>query len=434
MLIRFQFSLCLAATLVLLLGDHQASAQSPKVEEAKQEFLLGAEAFQATHYRQALRHYRQAYQLANRPRVLYNIAVCELELRHNRKAGLHFYEFLDRAEARDADLVKKAKEHLRKLGRNKKPAVLALDSDPSGAHIFLNDEGTSQGTTPLELRLSPGPYTIRAKLPGTLSNPLELRLAPGSTTTESIVLERLATIVLSTVPADATIRPAQQPVKAGKGRLRLDVLAGSHEFKISHSDHETMTVRIDVEAGETVERNVNLESTNAAPAIRLHANVSGAVLSIDASVVATTRPSSAGIEPILHVLSPGQHVLTVERPGYTSWSRRVSLDRGDELDITLELHTDSGAPPSTRVWGLGGVGVASFATGAVYGALALRDEYNGAGPRTDDRALKADVLMGAGLVAAGAAYLLHRYEQRSAATAKVERRTGASLTRQDSAP
>jgi hypothetical protein len=123
-------------------------------------------------------------------------------------------------------------------------------------------------------------------------------------------------------------------------------------------------------------------------------------------------------------LDPGQHLLTFESPGRAPLQRTIVVNAGEKARLfEVVWPSEPGAPEERRhaigigPFVVGGLSVALFATGAIVGAGAKRDvDALHASPcaatRTCDpedvdrlrgRLLTADVLLGAGVLALGAA-------------------------------
>jgi hypothetical protein len=403
-------SKALQATIgIFLLAIFATSAFAEKEEEAKRAFIRGAEAYQAGQPRQALRHYRKSYRLVERPRTLYNIAICEQDLGQHGEAFLHFDSFLQQAEERDADLVAEARERLRKSAAHLPTGTLTLESTPSGASVFVDSEVSARGMTPSTFKLPPGPHTIRVEQSGAMPVTREVRVLPGKEVHEAVALVTLSSIEVTTTPVDATIRPVQRPTDAAKGRLAMDVLAGTHEFQVSRRGYRTQNVRITVATGAIQKKHVTLLPVESST-LRVSSNVAGAVLSVDGRVAGPIPIDSNGRIELNQIIKPGSHVVSLEYKGYSPWSERVDVEQGQRVVIQVELKQGSSGL-SYGVLGLGGLGLASLAAGATYGILALKDDRNMVGPRTDRRALTADILYAGAAVALGGAYLLHRFNR-----------------------
>lgn len=408
---------------LLLLAARGGAAAGPE-DEAKQAFLEGAAAFERGQLRAALKHYTRSLALVENPRTLFNIAVCEQELRMFEAAYRDFNAFLRKAQERDADLVAEAQRRLREIAGQLAPGRITIQTRPPGAQVFVDDERVARGSAPLTVPLRPGRHRVRAVQRGMLPVEREIEVAPGAARVEQMALEQLSIIVVTTVPADAAIRPAQTPRTVATGRLRMEVLHGTHEFHISRPGYEPQTVEVEVPPGETVTRQVVLSRGAQRATLSIRSNVAGASISLDGLVIASVAQTPTGPAVIAREVPPGEHLLVAERSGYRAVATRVQVARGQHVEVALSLRAESSGP-SPLVWTVAGVGAASFVTGAVFGVLALRDDSNQVGQRAVDRAHAADVLMGAGLVAGGVAWLLHRRERNAESTASVRVRAGS---------
>jgi len=73
--------------------QQEASPES-RVEEAKALFTAGRAAFDAGRFADALRHFEQAYEVSQRPALLYNIGLAHDRLRSDEKALAAFEAYL----------------------------------------------------------------------------------------------------------------------------------------------------------------------------------------------------------------------------------------------------------------------------------------------------------------------------------------------------
>ena len=80
-------------------GSDAQSTQEAADAEARGLFLAGQAAFASSRYDDALRYFRQSYELSGRPPLLYNIAVTADRLRWDEEALAAFEQFLRDAPA-----------------------------------------------------------------------------------------------------------------------------------------------------------------------------------------------------------------------------------------------------------------------------------------------------------------------------------------------
>lgn len=94
----------------------QDSSEDARNAQARAIFEAGRVAFEAANYEDALRHFREAYQLSGRWQLLYNIGIAADRLRRDREALEAFEEYLRRAPA-DAPQRPDAEARVRVLRR-----------------------------------------------------------------------------------------------------------------------------------------------------------------------------------------------------------------------------------------------------------------------------------------------------------------------------
>jgi hypothetical protein len=147
-----------------------ASAETPAVDTAAPEldqaarllFEAGSRAYSAGRFAEALMRYRNAYQLSQRPQLLYNIAVCHDRLEHKQDAADAYEAFLaalpnssrapiarSRLEILREALAARApvdqSAHVDEASRGVEPPDAAGDPPPDagGAHGTVEPESSS---------------------------------------------------------------------------------------------------------------------------------------------------------------------------------------------------------------------------------------------------------------------------------------------------
>ncbi len=341
----------------------RARAESPEEDAAKQEYDLGWQALQDGKPAEALEHYRRSYDLLPRARTLFNIAVTEEKLGLLPDALVHYSEFLERAEARDLDLTKLAREKVAELEK-RVPGTVEIVSTPAGADVYVDGAGTRSGRTPLTLELTAGSHRVKVVAHGAEPSERSVKVAAGK-----FAQERFALTVLP------------PPRKA----------AGP----------EASTRRRDTDA-------------DGRGALVIHSKVAGAAVSIDGMVVGTTRlgDHSNSRTPVLeHDVAHGQHTVIVERAGGRSWHKRLHVSP-DEI-VTIDLAFQGPRPARKRLlkWGLVGLSAVGLAAGGTLGVLALRDVTGATADehsRGKTRARLSDLFMAGGAAALLGAWWIDR--------------------------
>ncbi len=110
-------ALPLAAVLSLLAAS-PARAQ-PEVEIARKYFELGQSLYNRADYEGALKQFSEAYRLARRPGILFNLGRCHENLGQYEQAIGRYEEYLRSAPA-DAEAVRSRVSNLRQLGERRR--------------------------------------------------------------------------------------------------------------------------------------------------------------------------------------------------------------------------------------------------------------------------------------------------------------------------
>jgi hypothetical protein len=212
-------ALCAAA--FLLATSTVASAQESDVEQAKHHYELGYQALQAGDYQTALVQYQRSYELAPRPRTLFNIAVSEEMLGRLDDALLHYSEFVAMAEERDHEFKVRAERKIAELSKEVSPPP---------------PEPTPRVTT------SPPP----APEPRTVA-----RVEPACPVEHQGTL-RIVTDASATVSVDGLVIGSTHDGDGARPTLEHALGAGDHHLIVERRGSPSWHGRLHVSPGETV--------------------------------------------------------------------------------------------------------------------------------------------------------------------------------------
>lgn len=389
-------TLCVVACL-LLFGPAAHAEKTAKVE-----FQKGWKALNNGDFEKALGHYERSYEEQPRSRTLYNIALCEENLRRYGAAISHYQEFLNDAETRDSQFFADARTRITAL-KQKIGAKVHVTSKPSGALVSIR--GKKLGHTPLQVDLTAGKHMLVLSRRGTRSSERLVEVRAGKDQVVDFSLDKVGHVHLSVSPADALIR-RKDVDDAATGVFDADLSPGTYDFEVSLIGHRTQAFSVQVKADSVVKRAITLSARHRTGALRILSDASDANVSVDGIVVGSTQLGGGGEAELQRRLPAGQHTLIVESRDGLSWSKRFHLSPGETFSATI-LFSKSSKSRNYASWGLAAAGVVSLATGVTYGILALNDvkSVEMAG-RAGGRALIADVMYGiAGASLAGAWYL-----------------------------
>jgi outer membrane receptor protein involved in Fe transport len=133
-------------------------------DEADLQFMVGAEAYGKGEFTAALEHFLASNRLVPNRNVMFNIARAYEQLGRFPDA-YRYYIDATRGDAGDGKLQRDVTAALARIGS--RVAVMTIETSPPGATIFLDrrDLG-SVGTSPAQLGLKAGTYTVIAEFPG----------------------------------------------------------------------------------------------------------------------------------------------------------------------------------------------------------------------------------------------------------------------------
>jgi hypothetical protein len=218
-------------------GAAPTPAAAPTLSEtlsgmAKAEYESAKVLYADKDYANAIVKFRRAYELSNDPRLLWNIAVCEKNLRRYTKmlASLRKYRedggpLLTEQDRKDAAELTKAVE----------PFVSPLDLTTSvpGAAVFVDDEKV--GTTPLgaPVMVDVGARKIRVVKPGFKEIVRSEEVVGGSALVLSVKLEKEIHQGRLTIVAGAKDLIAIDGKAVAQGRWEGKLASGGHTLRVT---------------------------------------------------------------------------------------------------------------------------------------------------------------------------------------------------------
>ncbi len=135
-------TVALLVFLVTIAWSARARGEESSQERARPHVEAGGTAFENEEYEVAIREFRAAYELLERPMLLYNIAVCHERLEQRREAVEAYFEYLSAApEAENAGEVRE------RIDRIQAERVEERDRE---TEIEAVDQGEASGNETLE--------------------------------------------------------------------------------------------------------------------------------------------------------------------------------------------------------------------------------------------------------------------------------------------
>ncbi|HEY0484339.1 MAG TPA: TonB-dependent receptor [Kofleriaceae bacterium] len=133
-------------------------------DEADLQFMMGAEAYSRAEFTVALEHFLASNRLVSNRNVMFNIARAYEQLGRFPDA-YRYYIDVTRGETSDGKLQRDVTTALARIAA--RVAVISVETSPPGATVFLDRKDLgSVGTSPSQLGLKAGSYTVIAELSG----------------------------------------------------------------------------------------------------------------------------------------------------------------------------------------------------------------------------------------------------------------------------
>jgi hypothetical protein len=207
----------------------------------------------------AANKYEQAYGLSKDPRLLFDMAICEKNLRaYARMQGLleqYKREGIADMSADDRATVDGALAAVKNL-----VGTLTLTVDARGASVTV--DGQSVGTTPLagHVVLDLGKHVLVVQGTGMQAVTREVSVVGGADTALTLTIKpegRTAHVIVAAEP-DAMI--TLDGNSTSKARFDAQVAAGTHEIRVTEDGKVPYEADVDLKAGETRTLQVTLTS------------------------------------------------------------------------------------------------------------------------------------------------------------------------------
>lgn len=211
--------------------------------------------------------------------------------------------------------------------------TLLIESDPTGAEVYIDDNKEMEGVTPLEKILLQGDYTINLKKEGFQEKNADITILAGESLERTFKLKAKPkpknTLIITTIPegAEVTINDVKQTEKTP---LRLDLTDNFIQMKIEMEDYKTIERSFALNELITNE-NITLEKLGRGTLI-ISANP-------EANIKIDGKSIDGKIPPIKTVeVTEGPHIITFNFEEYGDLEKSVVVNKGETEKVhgTLE--------------------------------------------------------------------------------------------------
>jgi PEGA domain-containing protein len=284
-------SLCrtwIGLTLALLPATafSQAASHTPLDQSlqgpARDAYAYAKMLFENGDFQGALVKYGQAYEQSKDPRLLYNMALCERNLRayarmedllqrYKRQSGAA----LESGERARIDAALAAVENL--VGK------VTLGVDQAGATVAVDGETVGATPLPAPLGLDLGKHSVRVTKAGFETADQSFEVVGGAQVTIAIKLIAREHVAHLTVAADDAAAVVIDGKAAARGRFDGPLAPGPHEVSVTEGGKTPYRAQVDLHDGETRSLEVTLQDEQRTNAVWPWV-VGGAVIAAGATV------------------------------------------------------------------------------------------------------------------------------------------------------
>lgn len=177
---------------IVLIAIAPGSALADDAEDqAKAEFLEGVQAAREGRLQDAVAHYNSSLDFKPHPRTYFNLGVVSEELGNYPQALVAFRNFVRTADPeKDKQQIAEVNQRIVDLSE-KARVVVSIDSNPSGANVYIDGASRAAGITPVKLRLAPGTHRLKFTASGKEDTPVDIEVTAGSGQQFSVTLAEI---------------------------------------------------------------------------------------------------------------------------------------------------------------------------------------------------------------------------------------------------
>jgi len=272
----------------------------------------------------------RAWDLSHNARVLFNVGVCDKNLRRYARAASVWRQQLEAGnEQLSEDDIRTTQAAIAAV----EPFIssLTVRSNVEGATLFIDNEAAGQtpflGPIPIDV----GHHSLRLRKTGFHDGLKELEVASKKPETVELELEPVIKTALVQVavssPTGASV--FVDGVDMGPAPFKGELPVGRHTVEARAAGFVTARQTSDVRWNQPVNLVLSLSRERHEGKVRVHASEADAIILIDGKVVGSGTWEG--------VLRSGGHQLTVRKDGYETYTTDVALSDDQVRSVTVPL-------------------------------------------------------------------------------------------------
>lgn len=403
--------LCALAAPAAAQGDPQAGDALRRAQaafdQAQVDYLAGK-------YDEAARGFQDAFAARPFPQFLYN-AGASFHMKGKRDgsadaygAAVGFYRKYLEADPRAADRAKVEKAigvldaevrrlqgaatpqgapsaDVQSLGDVKTRSLVVIESEPSGATIYLDDRRKGPfGTTPWSGSLE-GTHKVIVEKRGFMTSESQVTGDPNKLFVLRAVLGKESYLgwvdITSNVPGAAIFIDDKSVGVVAKTPHSQNIKPGKHTFWITAEGYDEVQMDVEIAPGETKEIKADLRGAPVGKLSVIGLGIEEAKIYVDGKLACERGPCA-------QALPAGEHTVRVERSGMKPYQRRIEITAKSQTTIKVTLAPKPGRGDAVVAYIL----AAGFGGGGAYLGLKarsyrdeLRREIDAGDPPVDTR-------------------------------------------------
>lgn len=329
-------------------------------QAARKDWDAANDLYDAQDFAGALVEFERAYDLSKDPRVLFNIAVCQKNLRHYAKAIHAFkHELAEGSTKLDAKDTKEIQDAIALLAQY----VSTLDIKANEDGVAISIDGEPSGKTPFDkpVEVDVGQHTVTAKKDGFKEPAAQsVSIARGVPAQLTFKLEPEKIKAIVTITASGTSRASIwiDGTDMGPSPFKGEVTLGRHTFEARATGFLPASQTSDIHSRDPMSIVLALSAPRHEGHVHVIAKPAGATIEIDQKVMGTTEWEG--------VLASGGHQLRISKSGYQDYSTDMSIADDQTRTIDEELTQDKSR--GVLFWAIGS---AVVLTGGTLAAIAI---------------------------------------------------------------
>ena len=270
--------------------------------------------------------------------------------------------------------LEKGKEHSENssLEPIERLALLKLKSTPAGAEVYVDENPTARGTTPMDLKLPLGDHVVSLRKPQYSPWKEKVPLKEEREYRKDVTLERipppLAALKMDSSPLGAEF--FVDGASKGVTPLKVDLSVGTYTLRLFKDGFKPWEKKIPLNEARLYQENIALEprtgTRTAQVAARITSTPANADLYIDGVPVGKT--------PLTVTKPAGTYSLRMESEGYEPWDSKVTWEKAQET-VHAKL-----APIPVPVQPASEMATLNVSTSPVSAQLFVNNEFKGNTP------------------------------------------------------